>query len=318
MKNESRLLVMSIVWHLLIGVDHVFVCNHSPPGGVDLKETLLPLQESGFVTIKQYNGTGAIQQTCYDEALEFGRVGGYTWQGGLDCDEFLVLSERFSNVLNFLEHAANLSSADELKVGGIGINWIYQPSYNQTKVHYPTDLYTTPVKKVNFIVGQPNEHVKSFTMIKNTKKWNFVHFPMVFNSGNFSMFNTAGFPFKSTEDMFALAPSVKEAAVLHFAFRTAQEHMAKRERGRATIDCESNASRTKAANPCSMVHKIRESPQALSLAAQEYAARGRPESAAETGWELSPSAQHHDFGAVMLKVASQVEAVLQHPQPFCQ
>jgi len=152
MKNESRLLVMSIVWHLLIGVDHVFVCNHSPPGGVDLKETLLPLQESGFVTIKQYNGTGAIQQTCYDEALEFGRVGGYTWQGGLDCDEFLVLSERFSNVLNFLEHAANLSSADELKVGGIGINWIYQRSFSKTIVSVGVSISVVGTARIFIIV----------------------------------------------------------------------------------------------------------------------------------------------------------------------
>jgi hypothetical protein len=303
MKNESRLLIISIIWHLLLGVDHVFVCNHSTPRGVDIRKILRPLIDLGYVTIKDYSGVGAIQQKCYDDALEFARTGGYMWQGGLDADEFLVVSQHFGNAQKFFTASSSLSSrAKEYDIGALGINWIMQPIYLQNVVQYPEDLHTTPAKKVNFVLGQPNVHVKSFALVNRTRKWNHVHFPQIFKSKNITTVNTAGVALTSVENMFATPPAVTDAVILHFGFRTIQEHMAKRERGRATLDCESEKSKIDAS--CSMVHRIRDSPHGISLVAEEYLSHYTPQE------QYIPSAYEGDFSAVMRKLAAQVEEVI--------
>jgi hypothetical protein len=302
-KNEGRLLIISIIWHLLLGVDHVFVCNHSTPGGVDLRKILRPIVDIGFVTIKDYSGVGAIQQTCYDDALEFARAGGYIWQGGLDADEFLVVSQHFGNAQNFFSASSSLfSRAREHDIGALGINWIMQPIYLQNFVQYPEDLHTTPAKKVNFVLGQPNAHVKSFALVNRTKRWGHVHFPQVFNSENVTTVNTEGISLASIEVMFATPPAVTDAAILHFSFRTIQEHMAKRERGRATFDCESEKSKNDP--PCSMIHRIRDSPHGISLAAEEYLSHYKPPE------QRTPFVYEADFSAVMRKLSAQVEEVI--------
>jgi len=303
MKNESRLTIISVVWHLLLGMDHVFICDHSTPGGVDLRNILRPLVDIGLVTIEGYSGFGAIQQKCYDDALEFARAHGYMWQGGLDADEFLVFSNRFRNVEEFFNAPSSpIFRAKERNIGALGINWIIQPTYLQNIVHYPEDLHTTPAKKVNFVLGQPNRHVKSFAMVNRTKKWEHVHFPQVFTSAEFSTVNTAGNSLSSVDNMFATPPAVTDAAVLHFNFRTVQEHMAKRERGRATLDCASKTSRND--SNCAMVHRIVDSHHGIRLVAEEYYSRH--------SFQEQPvlSEFGSDFIIVMQKLTSQVEQVI--------
>jgi hypothetical protein len=160
---------------------------------------------------------------------------------------------------------------------------------------------------VNFVVGQPNAHVKSFALVNRTKQWGHVHFPQVFNSVNVTTVNTEGISLASVAIMFATPPAVTDAAILHFNYRTIQEHMAKRERGRATLDCESEKSKNDPS--CSMVHRIRDSPHGISLVAEEYLSRYTPQE------QHTPSAYEADFSAVMRKLTTQVEAVI--PCMYC-
>ena len=268
-KDETRMLLFSMVWHLLLGVDHYFICDHSSENS-SLDRALKPFVGTGMVTIKKYYGHGEIQQRCFDDALRYASSNGYKWQGGLDTDEFTVLSDRFSSLEGALDHFADVSLGRDRKVGAVGLNWISQPPYNQTSIYYPEDLYITPAEKSNFVLrsSDKNRHVKSFGLTKEILSWSHVHMPREFREITTVTVNTAGEPLLSVGSMFETEPVVSDAAVVHFTHRTMQELAAKRERGRATLDCESVESIGD--QNCAVVHSARRSKRKISELAEQY------------------------------------------------
>ena len=268
-KDETRMLLFSMLWHLLLGVDHYFICDHSSRRS-SLDRALKPFVGTGLVTIKRYRGHGEIQQRCFDDALTYASSRGYKWQGGLDTDEFTVLSDRFSSLEAALDHFADVSLDKGRKVGAVGLNWISQPPYNQTSIYYPEDLYVTPAEKSNFVLrsSDKNPHVKSFGLTKEILSWSHVHMPLRFREISTVTVNTAGEPLLSIGSMFEIEPTVSDAAVVHFSHRTIQELAAKRERGRATLDCESKESIND--QNCAQVHNARRSKRKISDLAEQY------------------------------------------------
>ncbi len=267
-KNEARLLLMSIVWHLLQGADHYFICDNSASTSV-VSHALQPLVEAGLVTVKKYPGV-AVQKSCYDDALAFGKENGFKWQGGLDADEFLVLPSNFTSIELALEQLSRVSLKHGRKVGAVAFNWILQPGINQSAVHYPEDVYTTPAEKQNFFIDERNidRHVKSFALINVTLSWSHVHMPLKYESINYVAVNSGGTNLLSVGSMFASEPVVKNGALIHFRYRTIQELAAKRERGRATLDCDSHESKNN--SHCETVHKARESRKIVTDLATEH------------------------------------------------
>jgi len=268
-KSESRLLLMSMVWHLLQGVDHYFVCNHAPQESV-FEVVAQPLLDAGLLTIRNYAGSGATQQRCYDDALQFARVNGYKWQGGLDSDEFLVFSKGVGALSDTLDRYIAMADASPSgkTVGGVAFHWIRQPLVDQVSVHYPEDLWTTPPEKSKFVLGKPDSHVKSFALVSVTRSWGHVHIPNTFYDNQTCVFDTNMRPICSIEEMLGISPDIHEAALLHFQHRSLQEHVAKRERGRATIDCETRKNGTIAA--CKSVYDARSTRQKISYIVEEY------------------------------------------------
>ena len=268
-KDETRMLLLSMIWHLLLGVEHYFICDNSSRNS-SLDRALKPFSGLGLVTIRKYPGHGEIQQRCFDDALKFAGSHGYKWQGGLDTDEFTVLSDRYYSLESALDHFASVTLDHRKKVGAVGFNWLSQAPYNQVSIHYPEDLYTTPAEKTNFVLrnSDKNRHVKSFGLTEEVLSWSHVHMPRYFRKPDTITVNTAGAPLPSIPAMFDTEPSVSDAAVVHFTYRTIQELAAKRERGRATVDCESEES---AADPnCAVVHNSRMSKRKVTELAEHY------------------------------------------------
>ena len=268
-KDETRMLILSMIWHLLLGADHYFVCDNSSPRST-LKKALRYFEGSGLVTSRIYPGYGEIQQLCYDDALEFARSKGYKWQGGLDTDEFTVLSEQYNSLEHALDHFAAITLDQNRRVGAIGFNWLLPPPYKQVSVHYPEDLFTTPAEKTEFSIrkSDANPHVKSFVLTDAVASWSHVHIPRHFLDINSVTVNTAGAPLLAVGAMFEIEPAVLEAAVVHSRYRTMQELAAKRQRGRATLDCESTESLNN--TNCAEVHNARNSRRKVSELAQHY------------------------------------------------
>lgn len=277
-KDESRLLLVSIIWHLLQGVDHYYICNNSPTNRV-LEHVLHPLRRLSLITIVSYDGT-AVQQQCFDDGLGFARVHGYHWQGGFDADEFLFMAEPFTTVQSMLNKFSTPESGEDV-IAGLALNWIMQPSYGQLAVQYPTDQLVTPVEKLDFFLGTPNRHVKTFARVKYTSSWKHVHMPLMLHNRTASIVNTERERIRSIPEMFNTVPRIGVAAILHFNWRSAQELVAKRERGRATIDCESQKSLNNSV--CAVVHKARLSDRKVSYIGREYASK------ASRDWDVPAS-----------------------------
>ena len=268
-KDETRMLLFSMLWHLLLGVDHYFICDNSSTGS-SLERVLKPFSGTGLLTMTKYTGSGEIQQRCFDDALKFASSKGYKWQGGLDSDEFTVISDRFRSLEAALDHFAGVTLQDGRKVGAVALNWLSQPPYNQTSIHYPNDLCVTPAEKHNFLLrnSDKNRHVKSFGLTGAILNWSHVHMPLHFREPKTVTVNPAGAPIPSIPAMFDTEPAVSDAAVVHFTYRTIQELAAKRERGRATVDCESEES--VADQNCAVVHSARRSKRKVSELADQY------------------------------------------------
>lgn len=268
-KDETRMLLFSMIWHLLLGVDHYFICDNSSVRS-SLERALKPFSGTGLVTIQKYPGSGEIQQRCFDDALKFASSNGYKWQGGLDTDEYTVISDRFHSLEAALDHFAGATLEEGIKAGAVGFNWLSQPPFNQTSIHYPEDLYITPAEKGNFMLrnSDKNRHVKSFGLTREISSWSHVHMPVHFRETGTVTVNTAGVPIFSIPAMFDIEPAVSDAAVVHFTYRTIQELAAKRERGRATIDCESKESVDDAG--CAVVHNARRSKRKVTELAEQY------------------------------------------------
>ncbi len=264
-KNETRLLLISLTWHLLLGFDHFYICNNSPRSH-RLSFTLRPFERSGLVTIVNYSGVG-VQHTCFDDGLTFARENGFTWQGGLDVDEFLVLGKNYSTVQQVLELFHSVK-AGNFEAGAVSFNWIMQPGFDRLTVDYPKDSFITPAEKLGYFIGSPHQFVKSFAKVSLTRSWQHVHMPTKFWRENVSAVNTAGIPIPGVQLMADFKPVIHLGAVFHFRHRTAQELVAKRERGRATIDCESKGSSTD--SRCGKVFKARNSTKKVSDILTDY------------------------------------------------
>ena len=268
-KDETRLLLMSIIWHLLQGVHHYLICDHSS-SNTALRQVVEPLVTAGLVTVWKYSGSGPIQQKCYDDGLALARKKGCRWQGGLDADEFVVVSKRFAGIEHALETFAERAKSVNAphSIGAVGFNWLIQDKYDQTTVDYACDLRVTPAEKLDFAIGYPNSHIKSFALVNVTKSWNFVHFPTAFLDHQAIVVTSGSSRISSVQEMFDTKPALDEAAVMHYRMRTTQELAAKRERGRATYDCEDPKSLGD--QMCSEVHHARRSNQQVSQIITEY------------------------------------------------
>lgn len=264
-KNETRLLLQSLVWHLLLGVDHYYICNNSPVDGL-LYRVFAPFQLKGLVTIVDYEG-GGVQHRCYNDGLAFSRANRFAWQGGLDADEFLVLRKNFTSIHQVLDIFQS-STVGKFKVGAVAFNWIMQPGYAQLKVNFPHDSVVTPSEKLGFFLGAPVQFVKSFVRTSMTRSWNNVHMTTEFMDENSTTVNTRGVPIHNVYMMEDLSPAVSLGALLHFHYRSAQELAAKRERGRGTVDCETLKSLD---DPkCAGVHGARKSDSIVSDILEDY------------------------------------------------
>ena len=104
-KNEAHYLYEWLVYHQLIGVDHIYLYNNNSDDRY--LEIVTPFINAGFVTLRQWPKDFA-QREAYEDCYE--RTKNEThWLGFIDADEFVNL-QSYDNVSTFLNNYKNYPS----------------------------------------------------------------------------------------------------------------------------------------------------------------------------------------------------------------
>lgn len=119
--DEAPYLKEWIEYHLLVGVQHFYLCNHNSQD--NFREVLAPYIEKGIVDLEEIydasskdplvNFIGSVQMPYYNRCIEKTK-GKSRWIALIDSDEFLV-PVKANSLLDLLEEYRDCA--------GIGVNW---------------------------------------------------------------------------------------------------------------------------------------------------------------------------------------------------
>ena len=144
---------------------------------------------------------------------------GKTWAAFFDIDEFLLL-KKHSNINNFLiEHGPHK--------GAIGINWVLVGTSNATK--YEPKPVTLRFQQV---FPQGNMHINTIARVKGLKRFMTPH-NVLFVDKNATTIDTNGAIIEGPSNR-NLATDI--AVLYHYHYKSREEYISKRERGRADIN----------------------------------------------------------------------------------
>lgn len=112
-KNENRYIREWIDWMLGKGFDKIIICENNDKEKIS---DVVDLNYYDKLSIVDYSGVSCVQPKAYTEAfLNFRRD--CDWMFFCDCDEFLMLDEKYENVKDFLSEEC-FNDADIIRV-----NW---------------------------------------------------------------------------------------------------------------------------------------------------------------------------------------------------
>jgi hypothetical protein len=158
-RNEANYLKEWIEYHILVGVQHFYLCNHNSQD--NFREVLAPYIEIGIVEVEDiYNNPDVMQNEgdfvwnnqmpFYNRSIEKAR-GRSRWLAIIDSDEFLVPVQTDS-LLELLEEYRDCA--------GIGVNWQMFGTSNCEKVQ-PDELMIEKLTRCAPKDYRSNIHIKS-------------------------------------------------------------------------------------------------------------------------------------------------------------
>ena len=62
-KDETRMLLFSMIWHLLLGADHYYICDNSASRNLSIERALKPFIGTGLVTIKKVSNSSTSDES---------------------------------------------------------------------------------------------------------------------------------------------------------------------------------------------------------------------------------------------------------------
>jgi len=154
---ENRYAREFVNHYLLLGFDHVFICDNNHDGEERFEDILADRIAEGTVSVHDYRDREAVQATAYNEMYrQYGS--GYDWLAFFDFDELLVMSGAMS-VRGWL--ASQPSDAEVALV-----NWMCMTDsglqYDDGRPSMERFTVAMPCNRAVQRARPENDHVKSF------------------------------------------------------------------------------------------------------------------------------------------------------------
>lgn len=216
-KNDARNVIESIVWHLLLGVDHVVVYDNN---SIDnLAPALEPLVSALLVSRIPWDGIGIpAQQAAYRNSIRSSQEKHISWLAIMDVDEY-ILPIRDKCLPKMLSRFDS-----EKKTSALVLNWRMMPGVHE--LSHRTDPYETIFERTRFSLGYPNRHIKTILQPSLTKGLLTAH-AASYATGYTAVSVDSG---KPTNDSFNYPPQVRDAVILHYHVKSLEEWVAKKDR----------------------------------------------------------------------------------------
>ena len=241
MKNETRYVDDWVKYHLALGFDEIHIYDNSQE--FEMKHWL---QSRSYchVTVKHFPQEAAQNPALLDCTRRMAQQGNVRWLASMDVDEYLVLYQH-GHLKPFLwEHVPSGALAVFWKMMGTGGAQRFEP----LPAPYRSFLGEAQVMELFKSIGhlpdislnrQSNAHrffLKSYDRLGRLRAW-------LFPSTNKTLHNTAGtyIPVELIDTWSSgagtLLPYREEdvAVVYHYGFRSLEEYIEKRKKGRATV-----------------------------------------------------------------------------------
>jgi len=218
-KNEAQSLLEWLVWHFLLGVEHVLVYDND--SNDNLKKSLEPFESAGLVHIVKILGVG-VQAESYSDAIIRARNANATWLAAIDVDEYIVpILDKC--IPNFLYRYQNDSH-----IAGIRLNWHFATSLGRLS-RFENGIVDDSfvIDRTGFYSGKSDPHVKTIVKVAYTSKFIDPHYAMHVNK----TYSVSPDSRKVGTYHFSSPPEVKTAVLLHVHVRTLEEWIMKRHRG---------------------------------------------------------------------------------------
>ena len=222
-KNDARNVIESIVWHLLLGVDHIVIYDNSSED--NLVHALGPFINALLVSRIPWSGVGIpSQQAAYRDSIRSSQYKHIFWLAIIDVDEFIlpVKDKCLPKMLSRFESHKNIAA--------LALNWRMMPG--KYELSHRTSPYKTTFERTEFSLGYPNRHIKTILRPSRTNGLLTAH-AASYNIGSTAVSIDSGRP---VNDSFNYPPQVRDAVILHYHVKSLEEWVAKKYRWSEGMD----------------------------------------------------------------------------------
>jgi hypothetical protein len=216
-KNDARNVIEWVVWHLLLGADHIVIYDNNSSD--NLAEALLPLVNANLISRIIWDGIGiGAQQASYRDAIQVTKDKNISWLALIDTDEF-ILPLRDKCLPTMLSRFD-----DDQTASAVILNWRMMPG--KFELSHRTTPYEPIFERTNFTLGYPNRHIKTILKPSMTEGLLTAH-AAFYSQGTSSVSIDSR---RLSNDSFNDPPEVHDAVILHYHAKSLEEWVAKKNR----------------------------------------------------------------------------------------
>ncbi|KAK4538840.1 hypothetical protein CDCA_CDCA20G4865 [Cyanidium caldarium] len=215
-RNEARLLIENLLYHLSLGVERFLVFDDGSTDNV--RAALQPFIDARVVRYTRLTGRYR-QLVVYDVATELCRQHGVRWLGVVDTDEFFV-STRATCIRTVLDEVYR---RNESQLGAVALNWRFvgaDPLLDERGAWQ--------WERSRFSIGAPDKHVRVFVMPDRVGAFAGPHHTR--SRGPWHALSVDG---RVVDGPFLEPPEANQTVLLHVQAKTPAEWVRKRIRGKA-------------------------------------------------------------------------------------
>ena len=221
-KNDAQTLIEWLVWHFLLGVDHVVIYDNESTD--NLHEAVKPFVDEGLVDLMSITGIG-MQAEAFTDALFRAKKNKVIWLAAIDVDEYIA------PYIDGCIPAFMKRYLDEPHIAGVRLNWQYVNAMGRLWRWENGILDQTLLDRTGFYTGKPEAHVKTIARVSRTINFIDPHYSN-HTRGTYAIGPDSG---KRGTYHFTFPPEAKTAVLLHMHVRTLEEWIMKRQRGRGSV-----------------------------------------------------------------------------------
>ena len=222
-KDDARNVIESIVWHLLLGVDHIIIYDNNSED--NLAYALKPFINASLVTRIPWGGIGIpSQQAAYRDSISSSQYKHIFWLAIIDVDEFILpIKDKCLPIM------MSRFESDET-TAALALNWRMMPG--KYELSHRTKPYQTIFERTKFSLGYPNRHIKTILRPSRTEGLLTAHAASYTAGCTAVTVDTR----KPVNDSFNYPPQVRDAVIVHYHVKSLEEWVAKKYRWSEGMD----------------------------------------------------------------------------------